>query len=102
MTRRSGSLARLALNRLVQIPVGLQPRPELRRPLEQAPNAQRRAGRHDASAGHDLVEAVERNSEAASGFDLPKPEGFQRINRCKSLSRATVQIARADLARTYK
>jgi len=50
--------------RPMQIPVGLEPHPEMRRHLEQARQAQGGVGSDAALAEHDLVQSVERNAEA--------------------------------------
>ena len=50
----------------MQIPIGLEPHPELRRHLEQACQPQRGVGSDAALAEHDLVQSVERNPEYAA------------------------------------
>ena len=67
----------LALQRLVQIPVGLQPHPELRRRLQESRQPQRRIGRDAALPEDDFVQPVERDAQPLGGLDLPQPERLQ-------------------------
>ena len=57
----------LPLQGLVQIPIGLQPHPELRRRFEQARQPQRRIRGDPTLAEHDFVQSVERDAEAFRG-----------------------------------
>ena len=59
-----------ALQRLVQVPIGLQPHPKLRQRFQQSRQPQRRIGRDPALAQDDLVQPVERDAQPLRGLDL--------------------------------
>jgi hypothetical protein len=54
----------------MQVPVGLEAHPELRRCLEEAREPERRIPRNAALAEYDFVHPIERDVESASVIDL--------------------------------
>ena len=67
----------LALQRLVQVPIGLQPHPELRRRLQKSRQPQRRIGRDPALAEDDLVQPVGRDASRSAALTCPNPSGLR-------------------------
>ena len=68
---------RLTLHRLVQIPIGLQPHPELRRRLQQSCEPQRGVRGDPALSEDNLVQPVERDAQALGRLELPETERLQ-------------------------
>ena len=68
----------------MQVPISLQPNPELRRHLEQAGDPEGRVRRDGALAQNNLVQTVKRDPESARGFDLADALGFR--NSSSSIS----------------
>src|ERR1700686_5612178 len=58
-------LSRRASHGLLQVPVGLQMHPHLRRCLQETRQPERRVGGDAALAEDDLIEPIERDTEAA-------------------------------------
>src|SRR6185369_2900320 len=69
--------ARLPLHCFVQIPIGLQPHPQLWRGLQQSCEPQRRIRGDAALTKDDLVQPVEGDAEALGRFELPEAERLQ-------------------------
>jgi hypothetical protein len=75
--RSPTSRARLPLHRFVQVPVGLQPHPELWRRFQQSRESQRRIRRDAPLPEDNLVQPVERDAEPLRRFKLPEAERLQ-------------------------
>src|SRR5438067_1690991 len=78
-TARLRRLSRGALQGQVQVPVCLQAHPELRRGIEQPREPERGIGADAALAEDDLVQAVQRNTEAARSVSLADAERLQEL-----------------------
>ena len=61
----------------MQVPVGLEPHPELGRGLQEPSEPQRRIRSDAALTEHDLVQAVERHTELLGGRELPHAQRLQ-------------------------
>src|SRR5438270_4107723 len=72
-------LSRCALQGQVQVPICLQPHPELRRGIEQTRQPESGIGADAALAEDDLVQAVQRNTEAARSVSLADAERLQEF-----------------------
>lgn len=85
----------VAEHRLLQVPVGLQPHPQLRRCLEEPRQSKRGVGRDAPLPEDQLVEPVERHAECLRRLDLPDPHRLQILLQ-QQLSRVN---GRAEPAR---
>src|SRR5207247_6605975 len=65
---------RLPLHSLVQIPIGLQPHPQLRRRFQEPREPKRGIGGDAPLPENNLVQSVERNAKPLRRFELPEAE----------------------------
>src|SRR3954468_11361980 len=70
---------RRAFDGEVQIPICLQPHPELRRRFEQSREPEGGIGGNSALAKDDLIQAVQRNAETVRGISLADAERLQEL-----------------------
>jgi hypothetical protein len=69
-SRSSRRLTGLAAQRLMEVPIGLQSHPQLRRGLEASREPKCRIGGNAALPQDDLIQSVERDAQALGGFEL--------------------------------
>ena len=67
----------LPLNGLMQIPICLQPHPELRDVFSSCATSQRRIRCNAALSKHDLVQTIQRDTEASAASTCPIAIGFR-------------------------
>src|SRR5712691_3976240 len=61
----------------MQVPVGLQTHPQLRRRLQQSCEPERRIGRYSPLPEDDFIESVERNAKSLRRFELTQTQRLQ-------------------------